>query len=158
MSPINLLDGTTLPPGQFITMSALGLSRDPEFYPNPNKFDGMRFYRGTEEQFHSERADHRFAGIEPHNIFWGNGRNTCPGRFYAAEVMKILLGEIILKYDICLPEGQDMRLRNSYLDDSIVPNYKQDVMFRERARNQWGRVRGESIEVSYIPAGNGRGF
>lgn len=31
MSPIDLSDGTRLPLGQFITMSALGFSRDPEF-------------------------------------------------------------------------------------------------------------------------------
>lgn len=93
----------------------------------------MRFYRGSDEQSDIERADHRFAGIEPHNIFWGNGRNTCPGRFYAAEIMKIFLGEILLKYDICLPRGQTTRPKNSYLDDSIVPDYKQDVMFKARA-------------------------
>lgn len=132
LSPIDLSDGTRLVPGQFITMSALGLSRDPEFYPNPDTFDGMRFHQSSINQANRERTDYRFCGIEPHNIFWGHGRNTCPGRFYAAEVMKIFLGEIILKYDISLPQGQTKRPENSYLDDSIVPSYKQDLLFKPR--------------------------
>lgn len=108
------------------------MSRDPEYYDNPLSFDGYRFLR--DEGFESEqgRSDNEFAGIEPWNIHWGNGRFTCPGRWYASALMKLFVASILMQYDIKFPDGQTERPQNSYLDDGIVPSGKQEILFRLR--------------------------
>ncbi|ROW16671.1 hypothetical protein VPNG_01760 [Cytospora leucostoma] len=50
ISPIELSDGkTTLPRGATIAVPGGPMARDPEFYDDPQRFDGFRFYRPDED-------------------------------------------------------------------------------------------------------------
>ena len=46
--------------------------------------------------------------------------------------MKIYIVSIILNYDIKFPEGQDKRPENICLEDEIMPDTKQELLFRLR--------------------------
>ena len=46
--------------------------------------------------------------------------------------MKVIIAEILPKYDIKCPDGQTERLPNVYLDIVVEPNPKQSIMFRPR--------------------------
>ena len=46
--------------------------------------------------------------------------------------MKVIITEILLKYDIKFPDGQTERLLNVYLDIVVELNLKQLIMFRLR--------------------------
>ena len=35
-----------------------------------------------------------------HFLAWGHGRHACPGRFFAAHLMKIMLAHVLVNYDI----------------------------------------------------------
>lgn len=58
--------------------------------------------RSTEE----ERSAHFVSTSEKHFGF-GHGSHACPGRFFAANEVKIALAHLLLKYDWKLPEGAD---------------------------------------------------
>lgn len=138
MSPLQLSDGTRLAPGQYICMPAGPMAGDASFFPDPERFDGNRYYQherySDDDNYHeNDKSQHCFAGIEPYNIHWGNGRFTCPGRWYASAVMKVSIATILLKYDIAFPEGQTERPENVCLDDEIIPDTKQNIRLKLRA-------------------------
>ncbi|KAE9566254.1 Cytochrome P450 monooxygenase eqxH [Colletotrichum fructicola] len=75
---------------------------DEQWYENASKYDGYRFLnmRSTDE----EKYAHLVSTSSKHPGF-GHGQHACPGRFFAANEIKIALAHILLKYDWKLPEG-----------------------------------------------------
>ncbi|PNY27401.1 Dihydromonacolin L monooxygenase LovA [Tolypocladium capitatum] len=97
-----LSDGTVIPKGHSIAVSSHN-SWDPEIHPQPNEWDGYRFY----DMRHVPERQHlaQLVTTSPEHLAWGHGNHACPGRFFAANVVKIILVNVLLKYDFELPEG-----------------------------------------------------
>jgi cytochrome P450 len=135
-STFALHDGTIISEGTCISMPAGPMAMDPEYYSNPRKFSATRFC--TPDNTGLERSGegfHRvleFVDTENGNLHWGHGRFTCPGRWYASAVMKLMLAKIIENFDAKFPEGQSKRMPNVYMDLIVEPNPKQVVLFRSR--------------------------
>ena len=108
MSPIKLSDGTTvLSTGTTISMAAGPMARDSTFYDDPLRFDGFRFCKSDACQDRATvHSENEYTGIEPGNLSWGNGRFTCPGRWYAGVLIKLLLATMLLNYDFEYPGRQ----------------------------------------------------
>jgi cytochrome P450 len=83
-------------------MVSTSKSWDPETYPDPDKFDGYRFLRIRDNQG-LETA--QFVSTTPDALGFGMGKHACPGRFFAANELKIALSHIIMKYDFKLAPG-----------------------------------------------------
>ncbi|KAK7743155.1 hypothetical protein SLS53_004240 [Cytospora paraplurivora] len=135
ISPIELSDGkTTLPRGATIAVPGGPMSRDSEYYDDPQRFDGFRFYRPDEDGdiVGSTTSQQDFTGIEPGNLSWGNGRFTCPGRWYAAAMIKLIVASLLLEYDISFPPGQTERPRNVKYDTEVHPDMAQKIILRRR--------------------------
>ena len=131
LSSVKLSDGVTvLPTGTFINMAAGPMSRDPTFYDEPNTFNGYRFY--SPDGGAAQPPAHDFTGIEPGNVAWGSGRLTCPGRWYASAMNKLMVASLLVCYDIQFPEGQSTRPPSIYSDGTIMPSPTQEILFRER--------------------------
>ncbi|KAI8302054.1 Cytochrome P450 monooygenase 1 [Colletotrichum sp. SAR11_59] len=78
---------------------------DSTIYENPLEFDGYRFLRmrqtpGKENQAH-------FVTTSPDSLGFGHGQHACPGRFFAANEVKIAMCHLLLKYDLELVPGSD---------------------------------------------------
>ncbi|KAH7312587.1 cytochrome P450 [Stachybotrys elegans] len=99
---VKLPDGTVIHKGKRTFISTAGMS-DPTFYNDPDKFDPYRFIRLHEEPSKENMA--HLISTSPHHIAFGHGKHACPGRFFAANELKVLLYHIIMKYNIMLPEG-----------------------------------------------------
>lgn len=101
MSDITLSNGLFIPKGARLTCSSDG-RLDPKLYPDPLKFDGHRFqeWRGTERD---NRA--HLVSTGPASPGFGHGSHGCPGRFFAANEIKVALCHLIMKYDLKLPAG-----------------------------------------------------
>ncbi|RGP62351.1 putative cytochrome p450 monooxygenase lova [Fusarium sporotrichioides] len=74
-----------------------------EYYPDASKFDGYRFLRmrqtpGQDKHAHLVSTSHDQMGF-------GHGIHACPGRFFAANEIKIALCHMLIKYDWKMPEG-----------------------------------------------------
>ncbi|KAL3474598.1 cytochrome P450 [Aspergillus californicus] len=63
---------------------------------------------------------------------FGFGRQACPGRFYSLRLLKTVIGELILRYDIRYAGGDRPRPAFYDLDPLIVEDTSVDVEFRLR--------------------------
>ncbi|KAH7055785.1 cytochrome P450 [Macrophomina phaseolina] len=107
-STVILNDGTILPKGSILGVSAHSM-RDPAIYPEPNKFVGDRFLK-MRQQLGSENIA-QLVTTGPDHLAWGHGNHACPGRFFAAAEIKIVLVHLLLKYDFRVVKGEEPKVR-----------------------------------------------
>ncbi|KAI8947888.1 cytochrome P450 [Xylaria longipes] len=97
LADVTLSDGTVIPKG---TKCAVRSTKrlDPNIYENPEEFDGARFMRIREVPDKSNQAHLVTTSTEA--LGFGHGLHACPGRFFAANELKIALVHLLLKYDL----------------------------------------------------------
>ena len=141
MSPIRLSNGDTIPKGTFISMPTAMMNKDSSNFPDPETFDYLRFYSPPssqqggskdEEKAHLNPRTDVFASIGPNELWWGNGRQTCPGRWYASTMIKLIIAKFLVEYDMSFPDGQTTRPPNEWKDDAFQVNKKQEIILRSR--------------------------
>ncbi|KAK2037422.1 cytochrome P450, partial [Colletotrichum somersetense] len=123
-----LPNGILIPKGTKLGVSSHALW-DADLYPNPEQFDGRRFLNlrrqpgnGNSWQLTTTRSEH---------IAFGHGKHACPGRFLAANEIKIALCHMLLKYDweLSSPTTIPMTISHGIMLDAD-PTVK--VIFRRR--------------------------
>jgi len=127
MEAITLHDGVTLPVGAHIEMAIVPIQRDST--ENPDNFDGLRYYHKRLDP--GEAHKWQFATTNAQILHFGHGKQGCPGRFMASNVIKMVLGLVLLNYDLKFPEGQG-RPRSLPAFEYSFPNPKGRVLLRER--------------------------
>ena len=130
LQPIPLSNGVTLPKGLYINMAAESLARDPANYPEPNIFRPYRWHKPDPD--HKPAPEEEFTGVEPGNVAWCSGRLMCPGRWYASAMIKLIIAELLIKYDVTFPEGQTRRPPNVYSPDAVRPDMEQVICLKKR--------------------------
>ncbi|KAG9258398.1 cytochrome P450 [Emericellopsis atlantica] len=107
---------------------------NPPDYVDPEKFDGMRFYKLR--NMPGKEARHQFATAGPESLVFGYGNHTCPGRFFAANEIKIILIELLMNWDIRLKGDIEQkggpRPPNMEVDLVITPNPMAMVEMKRR--------------------------
>ena len=99
-------DGLHIKRGNTIAVPALPVHHDPNIYYEPNSFVPFRFLRpageDNQQQQGQDRKTRSTNTVDTSLTFlsFGHGRHVCPGRFFAANEIKLLLAYIALKYDI----------------------------------------------------------
>ncbi|KAF2811844.1 cytochrome P450 [Mytilinidion resinicola] len=116
-----LPDGTYLPKGTRVALPTHGVHFDDRFYSDPMTFDPWRFV-GVEGAG-MIAAGETFLGF-------GLGRHACPGRFFSAHELKLLLAYITLNYDI---QPLEERYANTEFSDFSVPR---DIELTIKRRKQ----------------------
>ncbi|RYO93432.1 hypothetical protein DL766_000822 [Monosporascus sp. MC13-8B] len=76
----------------------------------PQKFDPYRFYKLRTTDMpdpigYKTREQYQFVSVTKESMGFGLGRHACPGRFFAANEIKLILARILLEYDIKMPDG-----------------------------------------------------
>ncbi|KAF8736293.1 hypothetical protein AX14_000501 [Amanita brunnescens Koide BX004] len=122
-------DGTTIPAGNMISVPLLAIHLDPEIYSNPRSFDGFRFEKMRREG--GENAKHKFASLALDYLVFGHGRQACPGRFFAAAVLKTMLAYVLLNYDVKMANNGG-RPGNIPIGSQMMPDPTAEVLFRKR--------------------------
>ncbi|KAI1014580.1 hypothetical protein LB504_012224 [Fusarium proliferatum] len=101
---------------------------DSDTYDNALQFDPYRFVKmrqtGDDKKAHlvSTSAEH---------LGFGHGYHACPGRFFAANEIKILLCHMLLKYDWKLPEG--CKPQPSFSGFKLLGDYSSNLLVRRRS-------------------------
>lgn len=93
---IKLSDGTIIPKGTSLVVSNDRMW-DSTYYDNPETFNPYRFLTMRRTQGQEARA--QLVSPSPEHLGFGLGTHACPGRFFAANEIKIFLCHMLLKYD-----------------------------------------------------------
>ena len=103
-SDLTLPDGTVLPKGTAITVANHAIAHDPENYDDPYKFDPLRFSKLRAEPGNQNRYQFVTTGVD--SMHFGYGKHSCPGRFFAANEIKLFIVHLIMNYDIKYTDGE----------------------------------------------------
>ena len=133
MKDFTFSDGTYIPKGTSIAAAIRPVHQDQGIYmdPGPDVFDGLRFYklRGNEN---TRKYD--ITSTSPSFLAFGHGPHACPGRFFVAYEMKLLLAHIVLGYDLKMETAmKGVKPPNVTLNISSFPDPNCELMFRRRA-------------------------
>ncbi|KAK4185240.1 Ent-kaurene oxidase [Podospora australis] len=141
LRPFTLSDGTKLNVGDWACTPVRAMMHDPEFFPEPMQFNGFRFADPViveEAAARSHGSNFKTPQPKPSKLtdcdstyhVWGTGRMACPGRFYATAVMKVILGQAIMNYDLQLLNKEDSRWRT--WRSTMLPRHGTKVVFTRR--------------------------
>ncbi|KAF5630083.1 ent-kaurene oxidase [Fusarium sp. NRRL 52700] len=100
---------------------------DSDTYDNALEFDPYRFVKMR--QTVDDKKAH-LVSTSPEHLGFGHGLHACPGRFFAANEIKILLCHLLLKYDWKLPEGHTPQPYHSGF--KLYGDYSTDLLVRRR--------------------------
>ncbi|KAI1811306.1 cytochrome P450 monooxygenase-like protein [Poronia punctata] len=137
---LTLPQGTRVPTGATIELASRAIMRDNEHYGQDGvdaaEFDGLRHYRRRTrpDAGATDHARHQFVASHEQSLFFGYGRHACPGRFFAAQEMKMLLVRLILDYDFKNADGSKERYPNIEIGPLIVPDEHKNLLFK-RVKN-----------------------
>lgn len=121
--PFTLSNGQVIPAGVIIEAPALAISTDPEVFDDADQFDPWRFFRLREkaraEGEAEAAAQNQFVSVSANHMPFGWGRHACPGRFFAANEIKMIVANTVLNYDIKNPDGVTERFPNIHHGSSV---------------------------------------
>ncbi|KAF5385143.1 hypothetical protein D9615_001366 [Tricholomella constricta] len=122
-------DGTHVPARTHLAVACGPMHLDPAKYTSPQTFDATRFVRGSGEG----ASRYQLATTTADFLAWGHGRAGCPGRFFAAVLMKLMLAHMVLQYDVRFGDGAGgARPRDCWVGPERFPDLSAEVMFRRR--------------------------
>lgn len=122
-------DGTFVPKGTHLATASMSRHLDDKVYPNAAQFDGFRFVK--EDQQDDELAQDRFVSVSVDYLSFGLGRTACPGRFWAANEMKIMFAYLIHTYDIKMEQEGELP-KSMWFGTNEIPNGAANIMLRKR--------------------------
>ncbi|THC98755.1 hypothetical protein EYZ11_001734 [Aspergillus tanneri] len=124
--PYTFSDGLYLPANTFLSFPTYEFTHDEETYPKP--FDGLRFYRMREE---GDPSKFYFATVSNDSTNFGAGFHACPGRFFVAHELKIIISELLTSYELKFASGTE-RPPDYCHDFMIMPNMQTEVLVRQK--------------------------
>jgi len=129
MKDFTFSDGTFIPEGTFVGSAVLPMQHEPEYYDDPDVFHPWRFADAREKEGDSGKHTMVSTSVEYHPF--GHGRHACPGRFFAANELKMMLVHLVTTYDIKL-ENEGVIPPTMGFGPAIVPNRTAKVLFKKR--------------------------
>ncbi|PYH62949.1 cytochrome P450 [Aspergillus niger CBS 101883] len=124
LEPFTLPDGTRLHAGEHIAAPAFHVGWDPEYIENPEVFDGLRFHRLRNQgglSATTAAGKYHYVSVNETSLHFGYGRNACPGRWFTAIQIKLLLGRLLVRINYAITVDDDYKelllcLRNRKLE------------------------------------------
>jgi cytochrome P450 len=99
--------GVHIPYGNLCAVPSLAVLSDDGKYPGADEFRPFRFVEmreqinsGNRPEDHVKRSRMSFPATSCDYLAFGNGRQACPGRFFAAAELKLMVAYMLLHYDI----------------------------------------------------------
>ncbi|KIW80965.1 hypothetical protein Z517_03988 [Fonsecaea pedrosoi CBS 271.37] len=109
-------DGIHVPEGCMVATHSWGCHNDETLYEEADKYKAFRFVelrdrissglgdgdrdRADREKEYLDKAHLSFIATSPSYLGFGHGRHACPGRFFAAQELKLLLAYLLSRYEI----------------------------------------------------------
>ena len=139
-------DGTLCPYGSLISVPSWAIHNDEELYPDPLLFNPERYLDSNtaadgaegqrKEKTYLERANLSFVSTSPTYLGFGHGRHACPGRFFAAQELKLLISYLVCSYEMELvdKDADGGRVKNVWMGPNHVPPLKAKIRVRRKEK------------------------
>lgn len=101
---------------------------DPNVHENPDEWDGYRFLKLRSQPGKENKA--QLVSTSADHIAFGHGEHACPGRFFAANELKVALCHLLMKYDWKLVPGTE--LTPVFRGASVDASSKAKILIRRR--------------------------
>ncbi|KAH6842975.1 cytochrome P450 [Chaetomium sp. MPI-CAGE-AT-0009] len=137
----NPTEGWHAPYGALLMLDLAGTHRDPALYAEPDKYDAWRFSR-EKEAYEAKAAGERGDAEEavrikrlgmvttsPEYLPFSHGRHACPGRFFVAHELKMVLAYLLQNYDI-KPLAE--KPAGMWLGSNLIPPVQTKIEIRRR--------------------------
>lgn len=131
-------DGTVIPRGSWACVPLRILQRDPKTYADPQVFNGHRFITASNAQ--NNRATDvlnkeglvatQLTDVSNSFLIWGMGRRVCPGRFFATDVLRLIVVTMLENYDLAL--DMTSRERTWSWKTAIIPKFTVELGMRTK--------------------------
>ncbi len=132
-------DGLSIPAGTIVYIPSYELSHDHENYPEPEQFDAYRFFRLRAVE-NRNRSKAYFTALSDEMLHFGAGAHACPGRFFAAHQIKVMLVEMLRRYEMKFPDGCQGRPPNKLHNFATMPDHEAEVLFKRKAAKETGLI------------------
>ncbi|EJD52358.1 cytochrome P450 [Auricularia subglabra TFB-10046 SS5] len=136
----NAAEGWHVPLGGLLSLPLSAIFHDPDMFDDPLQYDAFRHSRPREE-FEARPVEKRDQeeGLklkqrslvttgEAHFAF-GHGRHACPGRFFVAHELKMVIAYLVLNYDI---KPLPARPTSKWIGRNMVPAMEACIEVRRR--------------------------
>ncbi|KAL2009416.1 hypothetical protein VTN00DRAFT_5223 [Thermoascus crustaceus] len=125
---VRLPNGMTIPRGTDVAIDA-SIMWDPAVYPDALTHDGYRFLRLRQDGGKTASAA-ALVSTSPEHAAFGMGKHICPGRFFAANEVKIALARILLDYDVRIAKDCNPKIVEIGFEMLSDPSAKLEVRRR----------------------------
>lgn len=149
-------DGTHLPEGCMVAVHSWGAHNDEKIYESAGAYKPFRFVemrnrvgsggengdaQGDKDKVYLDKAQLQFIATSPSYLGFGHGRHSCPGRFFAANELKLLIAYLLTRYEIQMVmeggiggnwNGKGVRPECYWAGPSHVPPMSAKVRVRRR--------------------------
>jgi cytochrome P450 len=116
LQTFTLSNGQVIPAGITIEVPAVSINSDLDVFPDADKFDPLRFYKLRQDAKTAGSVEggalNQFVSVSQNSLTFGYGRHACPGRFFAANEIKMILSNLLRDYEIKLVDGSTGRYPN----------------------------------------------
>lgn len=129
LQAFTLSNGQFIPKGTILEIPSDAISRDAEIFPDPDTFNPWRFSEMRNDG--PEDARHQFVSVSHLLGSFGYGRHACPGRFFAANEIKMILARTLLAYDIRMKDGEKERYQNLEFGLTSAPDPAKELLFKK---------------------------
>ena len=139
LKTFTLSNGQVIPAGCVIEVPSYGMVMDETVNEDPARFDAFRSYRAREREGlegaskAGAGAANQFVTVSPHNLTFGYGRHACPGRFFAANEIKMIMSRALLDYDVMMVGGATERYPNLEFASQSIPDVSKELLFKRVA-------------------------
>ncbi|KAI1355958.1 cytochrome P450 [Xylaria sp. FL0043] len=136
--PYTFQDGTHVSAGTYVSMPIYAIENDEGHTHDPHEFDGLRSFRVRQELEAARgcEADTKsllFSSPTRINLNFGYGKTACPGRFFASQIIKIVLVKLLTEYEFKFLTGET-RPQNILMHEFLF-TWPWQKMLARRQRN-----------------------
>lgn len=103
-------DGTKLPKGTHLFTNQTAYQMQDSTFDDPDTFNPWRMSNLRSKP--GEELKHQYVMTSDKNLHFGHGKHACPGRFFAANEVKILLALILMRFDLRIKETNWSEVRH----------------------------------------------
>ena len=127
LKDITLSNGQVIPAGTVIEVPLAGIVTDESIWQEPEKFDALRHYKLRQQKGSASSvakaaemvASAQLVGVGHTSLQFGYGRHACPGRFFAAHEIKMIMATFLMHYDVKMPGDSKERYPNLIVGRSV---------------------------------------